>query len=96
MVNSNEDKNIDAKLSDASKFLETLSTTRKVKTQYAIPREIFDPTNVEHLKSYRTFLKTGSWGSNHFHVEYPYNTVAETVFRKFAGAMLEEKLKGVE
>lgn len=57
-----------------------------------VRREIFDPTNRDHMESYQNFLKTGNWGKVQFYEEFPYVTVPETVSRKFAMHALAEKL----
>src|SRR5271154_6799962 len=59
---------------------------------FALPREHFDPSDRKHLESYRTFLTTGSWGNILFHQEYPYDSVIETVTRKFAIDVLNHML----
>ncbi len=53
-----------------------------------VNREMFDPKNKEHRASLKKFIETGNWGDVQFFAEYPYVTVPETVFRKFALAML--------
>jgi len=54
------------------------------RTKFALPREEFTPSKREHVETYRRFLDTGSWGNMQFHIEYPYQSVAETVVNKFA------------
>jgi hypothetical protein len=49
-----------------------------------VRREVFDPNNHEHLKSYKQFLETGNWGKIQFYTEHPSQTVPATVERKFA------------
>jgi len=56
----------------------------------ATNRTRFDPTNVEHLRSLRHFIDTGSWGAVHFYVEVPYTTVPDTVMRKMVNHALEQ------
>ena len=58
-----------------------------------VRRELFDPENLEHLRSYESFLKTGRWGEVHFFCEHPHVTVPETVSRKFALHEIAKKLK---
>jgi hypothetical protein len=48
-----------------------------------VRREIFDPANLEHQRSLRTFIQTGNWGTVQFFAEQPYVTVPETVMRKY-------------
>jgi hypothetical protein len=57
-----------------------------------VRREIFDPTNLEHLQSYRTYLTTGNWGDVQFYYENPFATVPATVNYKFAIAALNSTL----
>jgi hypothetical protein len=68
----------------------------KILTSSRIKREVFDPNNIEHLKSYRTFLLTANWGEVQFYYEHPWVTVPETVMRKFALHTLGEILGGPE
>ena len=50
----------------------------------AIRREVFNPKNKEHLRPFKKFLESGSWGDVQFFPEEPSVTVPETVFRKFS------------
>lgn len=49
-----------------------------------VRREVFDPANPAHLKSYKQFLETGNWGDIQFFTEHPKQTVPATVEYKFA------------
>ncbi len=71
-----------------------LSTVERGKKRgaFSLPRVHFDPKNMTHLQSYQTFLNTGSWGDIVFHMEFPYDSVIETVTRKFANHVLEHVL----
>ena len=60
----------------------------RVLSEHQVRRESFDSNNKEHRASLKKFLETGNWGDVQFFTEYPYVTVPETVFRKFALAML--------
>lgn len=55
----------------------------------SVRREIFDADREDHRLSLKHFLTTGSWQGPQFYIEYPCNTVPETVLRKMA-------LKGLE
>ena len=59
---------------------------------YSLPREHFDPGLRRHIQSYKTFLDTGAWGDTLFHQEFPYDSVVETVTRKFALDVLNHML----
>ncbi len=43
----------------------------------------FDPTNQEHVESYRNFIMHGTWGTVKFVPEYPHLTVPATVQAKW-------------
>lgn len=58
-----------------------------------VKREMFDPSNTQHLKSYQTFLNTGNWGETQFFTEFPFVTVPGTVGDKFAKYALTRILK---
>lgn len=47
-------------------------------------RVFFDPTNNEHLESFKLFLRTGNWGKVQFYPELPYLEVPATVQTKYA------------
>lgn len=49
-----------------------------------VNREIFDPTNKDHVASFKTFLATNSWGDIQFYPETPYTEAPATVMAKFA------------
>lgn len=49
-----------------------------------VRREVFDPTNQEHLESFKLFLHTGAWGAVQFYPEVPHIEVPMTVLVKFA------------
>lgn len=49
-----------------------------------VRREFFDPTNPEHVESFKTFLRTNSWGDVQFWAEAPYTESPATVMTKFA------------
>lgn len=49
-----------------------------------VKREYFDPTNPEHIESFKCFISTGNWGDIQFHAELPYIEVPITVLMKFA------------
>jgi len=71
-----------------------LNTVQRGKKRgaFSLPRVHFDPTIQSHLQSYKTFLDTGAWGTVVFHMEFPYDSVIETVTRKFANHVLEHML----
>jgi hypothetical protein len=74
--------------------LRHLSTVKAGKRRgiFSLPREHFDPGNRAHLESYNAFLRSGIWGEILFHQEFPYDSVIETVTRKFALNVLEHML----
>lgn len=49
-----------------------------------VERQLFDPTNPDHLESLDTYLRTGNWGEVQFFAELPYVEVPITVLMKFA------------
>lgn len=51
-------------------------------------REMFDPSNADHLASFRVFLQTGNWGEVHFFAELPYVDVPTTVLMKHAAHVM--------
>lgn len=55
-----------------------------VLTHSLFKREIFNPKNTKHLKSFDHFVKTGIWGDIKFHAELPYVEVPTTVLMKYA------------
>lgn len=55
----------------------------------SVRRETFDPTNSEHVESFRRFIETGTWGEVKFHVEVPFTEVPATVMMKFAAHALK-------
>jgi hypothetical protein len=83
---------LEEKLSKAKEFLRSIRVSGKKRAKFAIPRETFDPVNVEHLESYRLFLMTGRWGAKQFYIEYPFDTVIETITKKFCLHQLEKIL----
>ncbi len=83
---------LDARLEEARRFLQN-GVRRNNPGNFEIPRVIFDPSNKEHLRSYKTFLETGKWGDIQFHLELPLTSVTETVHRKFSAYALEQLLK---
>ena len=54
-------------------------------------REIFDPLNPDHVRSYKSFLENGRWEQKFF-CEFPHATVPETVHIKFALAHINNFL----
>lgn len=56
-----------------------------------VRRENFDPTNEEHLASFKHFIVTGNWGNVQFLAELPFIEVPMTVLMKFAGHHLGAK-----
>jgi hypothetical protein len=56
-----------------------------------VSREIFDPTNQEHMESFKTFLRTGNWGEVQFWPELPYIEVPMTVMMKYVLHTLQLK-----
>src|SRR5438046_1823824 len=85
-------KTLAEKRQDAFDFISKTRTAGKRRGRFTLPREMFDPTNTNHLYSYKRFLDTNNWGDIQFHVEYPYETVIETVTRRFAQHVLEQTL----
>ena len=53
-----------------------------------VRREIFDPTNPEHIESFKVFLRTSSWGDIQFYPEDPYTEAPATVMFKYAAHIL--------
>ena len=49
-----------------------------------VRREVFDPTNEEHVASFKVYLATGGWGEIQFYPEDPFNEAPATVMTKFA------------
>lgn len=82
---------LDARLAEARRFLQE-GVRRNNPGTFEIPRVIFDPSNKEHLKSYKQFLETGKWGEIQFHLELPLTSVTETVHRKFSAYALQKLL----
>ena len=80
------------RLAEAKRFLNN-GARKTAPGNYEIPRVVFDPTNNDHLRSYKTFLETGKWGDIQFHLELPLTSVTETVYRKFTAFALEKLLK---
>lgn len=58
-----------------------------------VNRVNFDPTNAAHLESFKTFLRTGTWGELQFYPEIPYIEVPMTVMMKFALHTLDVKIE---
>jgi hypothetical protein len=54
-----------------------------------LDRSSFDPTNVDHLKAYSIFLKSGKW-TLYFFVEHPYLTVPDTIVNKITAEYLKK------
>ena len=55
--------------------------------QHGTKRTLFDPTNLDHIESMKTYLETGRW-TVQFFCEDPFIDVPMTVFRKFIGHQL--------
>ena len=53
-----------------------------------VNRTIFDPTNPEHVESFKTFLRTGNWGDVQFYPEIPFIEVPMTVMTKYCRHVL--------
>lgn len=58
---------------------------------HLVKREIFDPTNKEHVESFKIFLRTGNWGDVQFWPEVPYTEAPATVMAKYARFVLNVK-----
>lgn len=86
-------KTSEEKFNDSIQFLQQVRSQRKTRTVFAIKREKFDPTNLDHLRSYYSFLETGKWGSVQFQIEYPFENAVDTVVHTFAKHALEERLR---
>lgn len=48
-----------------------------------VRREQFDPTNEEHIASFKVFIRTGNWGAVQFYAEQPFTEVPMTVLMRF-------------
>lgn len=55
-----------------------------------VNREVFDPKNKEHIKSFKCFVDTGNWGDIQFFEEAPFTTVPDTVTHKYLKMSLKE------
>jgi len=61
-----------------------------------VRREIFEPTNEEHIASFKVFLATGSWGAIQFYPEDPYTDAPATVMAKYARHALGVEVETLE
>jgi hypothetical protein len=62
----------------------------KLQPMQFVKREIFNPTNTQHIDSLRKFITTGNWGDIQFFAEHPYTDVPSCVMRKFAQYQLSQ------
>ena len=61
------------------------------------PREIFDPTNKQHVKEYALFLKMQQWKNNcPFFLEDPYTDIPTTINAKLAMHFLRKFVDDVK
>ena len=44
----------------------------------------FDPSNIEHRASLKSYLASGQWGTIRFDLEHPYLDLATMALRKLA------------
>jgi hypothetical protein len=58
-----------------------------------VNREIFDPTNPEHVLSLKIFLATGNWGAVQFYPEAPFTEAPATVLTKYARYVLSVEVQ---
>ena len=63
---------------------------------HLVNREIFDPTNLAHIESFKIFLATGNWGQIQFVAELPHTEVPATVMSKYARHALQVQVETPE
>jgi hypothetical protein len=68
-------------------------TTDVLRRARLVNREVFDPTNPEHIASFKTFLATNTWGDVQFYPEAPYTEAPATVMAKYARHSLAVELE---
>jgi hypothetical protein len=84
-------KNVKANVAELAEKNEQRQIVKKNATAaHKLPRVKFDPSNIEHVRSYNNFVKTGAWGDIQFFSELPHLNVPTTVSNKFINYHLEQ------
>lgn len=77
---------------DSNDFLSKSTILRRA----GVNRQFFDPTDVKHIESLRSFIRTGNWGKVQFYCEFPFTDVPMTVLMKYTGYLLNAKRQSDE
>lgn len=80
-------------VSDSAIDMASVNQKSILNTSGRVYREIFDPTNLRHLESYKHYIETGNWLKIQFFMEAPHTTVPATVFAKFALHYINQALQ---